>query len=133
MGAWDMIRRAASGLPSPPERAEDARPGLERNGLGGLIDPRGDGEVPLDSGHRLTATMFDDKPDWLLHIRHDANPDLMHGITVHVGTDASEVGDRIRHALGRRDVMESMREQMTPGLVHPGYGPEPQSDWPRRF
>lgn len=120
MGTWDMIRMAAAGE-GPDERVERARPGLERHGLGGLAS--GDGTVHLDTGHELRATVFGDKPDWILGVGHPANPDLMHHLTVHLGTVPEHVGDRIVHALGHPDVMKAMRMQMTPG------GPDWGNDW----
>jgi hypothetical protein len=122
MGTWDMIRMAAAGE-SPEERVERARPGLERNGLGRMLDPESDGMVRLDTGHELRATMFDGKPDWILGVGHPANPDLLHHLTVHLGTTPEEVGDRIVHALGHPEVQRAMRMQMTPG------GPDWGNDW----
>jgi hypothetical protein len=114
MGVFDVIRRAASGLPTPAERAEQARPSLERNGLGRMIDPDGDGEVHLDTGHHMHGIMFDDKPDWMLIVKHRSRPDLDSVIRVHMGTEAEGLGDRIRNVLGHPAVMRAMRDQMSP-------------------
>jgi hypothetical protein len=114
MGAWDIIRYAAGGLESPAERVAQAEPSLRRNGLYGLIDPDGDGRVRLDTGHVLSAGIFDDKPDWGLTIMHRDRPNLDSAIRVHMGTRAEGVGDRMRNVLGHPAVMHAMREQMEP-------------------
>lgn len=126
MGAWDMIRQAAAGMPSPEERYEAYRPSFERNGLHAMVDPEGSGFMHLESGHRLLPVLHDDHPGWDLHVGHESDPDLRRKVTVSLGDGDHDVGDRIVRALRRPEVLRSMRDQMNPGTGGDG-------TWPRNF
>jgi hypothetical protein len=122
MGISDLLRKRAA--TEDEQRWERARPSLERNGITSRSD--GLGIAHLETGHTVITPWNHSEGQWKLRVLHDSDPESRRHIVVGLGPGDEDVGDRAVAAMRRPHVLQSMRDQMTPGAEEDG-------TWPRRF
>jgi hypothetical protein len=122
MGIFEAVRRAASS--EDEQRWERARPSLERNGLISRSD--GLGIAHLETGHTVITPWNHKEGQWKLRVFHDSDPENLRHVVVGLGPGDEGVGERAVAAMRQPHVLQSMRDQMTPGA-------EADGTWPRRF
>ena len=104
MGAWDDIRKAASGGRDDWDRARDS---LAQSGFP-------DSQMRLDTGHNLWVHRDfsgDSGLGFHAQVWHGAG-DMGHNVEAYLGDNPDHVGPMLRGMFGRRDVMQHMRDQM---------------------
>jgi len=118
----DALR--ATAMTEDEERWERARPSLERNGITSRSD--GLGIAHTETGHTIITPWNHNRQQWRLHVFHDSDPGNARHISVDLGPGDEDVGERAMAAMRHPQVLQSMRDQMTPGAEEDG-------TWPRRF
>jgi hypothetical protein len=117
VGAWDLIRMAASGdWRGHWDRAMDS---MRQAGFP-------DSQMRLDTGHRLWVYHMgpggreennglfgmDPRPGFHAQVWHPGG-DQGHNVEAYLGDTPEHVGPLLRHAFGRPDVLGHLRDQMS--------------------